>query len=291
MVTAAFALSSVLTPFALGAAIGGDRLRPGPVGNAAGDEIWQLDRRDLDPDRRPRGRLLRLPLRRLHGRGRRAPGLRAPQRTPSGPAASSPGCSPGPLRSPGSSSSLRRSRIYDGLTSGAGLAAVLVSAAAGAAALWLLWARRFEAARYSAALAVAATVAGWGIAQSPVFLPGLTIQAGGGGPLDPGRATRLDRRRPRAAGALAGAALRAGAARALRPRGRRQRRRRGGRPPGPPRVRLAVPIVLGAVGAVLTVDLRRRRAAGARRAGDARVHRHRLPGPCRGRGRSTVQFG
>ena len=65
--------------------------------------------------------------------------------------------------------------LYDGLTSGAGLLAVLVSAAAGAATLALLWVRRFEPARFSAAAAVGAIIAGWGIAQSPDILPGLTI--------------------------------------------------------------------------------------------------------------------
>ena len=66
--------------------------------------------------------------------------------------------------------------LFDGLTSGAGLAAVLLSALAGLATLGLVRAGRYEPARFSAALAVAAIVAGWGIAQSPVLLPGLTIE-------------------------------------------------------------------------------------------------------------------
>jgi cytochrome d ubiquinol oxidase subunit II len=40
----------------------------------------------------------------------------------------------------------------------------------------LVFARRFEPARYTAALAVAAIVAGWALAQQPRFLPGLTIE-------------------------------------------------------------------------------------------------------------------
>jgi cytochrome d ubiquinol oxidase subunit II len=36
--------------------------------------------------------------------------------------------------------------------------------------------RRFEAARYSAALAVAAVVAGWALAQWPTILPGLDVR-------------------------------------------------------------------------------------------------------------------
>jgi cytochrome bd ubiquinol oxidase subunit II len=66
--------------------------------------------------------------------------------------------------------------LFDGLTSGAGLAAVLVSALAGLVTLALVRAARYEPARFSAALAVAAIVAGWGIAQSPDLLPGLTIE-------------------------------------------------------------------------------------------------------------------
>ena len=66
--------------------------------------------------------------------------------------------------------------LFDGLTSGAGLAAVLLSALAGLATLGLVRAGRYEPARFSAALAVAAIVAGWGIAQSPELLPGLTIE-------------------------------------------------------------------------------------------------------------------
>jgi cytochrome d ubiquinol oxidase subunit II len=66
--------------------------------------------------------------------------------------------------------------LFDGLTSGAGLAAVILSALAGLVTLALVRAARYEPARFSAALAVAAIVAGWGIAQSPDLLPGLTIE-------------------------------------------------------------------------------------------------------------------
>jgi cytochrome d ubiquinol oxidase subunit II len=61
--------------------------------------------------------------------------------------------------------------LYDGLTSGAGLACVLVSGAAGLITLWLEWRERFEVARYTAAVAVAAIVAGWALAQEPYLLP------------------------------------------------------------------------------------------------------------------------
>jgi cytochrome d ubiquinol oxidase subunit II len=67
--------------------------------------------------------------------------------------------------------------VYEGLTSGLGLVDLAVSAAAGLLTIGLLQARRFAAARYSAALAVVTIVVGWGIAQSPYILPPeLTLQ-------------------------------------------------------------------------------------------------------------------
>jgi len=65
--------------------------------------------------------------------------------------------------------------IYDGLVSGDGLIAIVISGLAGIGAILLLAGRRFTGARIAAALATAAVVAGWGLAQSPDILPGLTI--------------------------------------------------------------------------------------------------------------------
>jgi cytochrome d ubiquinol oxidase subunit II len=62
-------------------------------------------------------------------------------------------------------------RLYDGLTSGAGLALVLVSGAAGLVTLGLVARERFGIARATAALAVAAIVVGWVLAQRPYVLP------------------------------------------------------------------------------------------------------------------------
>jgi cytochrome d ubiquinol oxidase subunit II len=56
------------------------------------------------------------------------------------------------------------------------LPALVVSVIAGVATLALVWRRRYEPARYTAALAVAATIAGWAVAQNPVFLHGLTVR-------------------------------------------------------------------------------------------------------------------
>jgi cytochrome d ubiquinol oxidase subunit II len=49
------------------------------------------------------------------------------------------------------------------------------------ATLVLVYRRRFEPARYSAGVAVAAIIAGWGLAQEPSFLPGLTLEEAAAG--------------------------------------------------------------------------------------------------------------
>jgi cytochrome d ubiquinol oxidase subunit II len=68
-------------------------------------------------------------------------------------------------------------RLYHGLTQGDGLPALIVSVLAGLATVGLVWRERFELARVSSALAVAAVIAGWALAQQPLILPGLTIRA------------------------------------------------------------------------------------------------------------------
>jgi cytochrome d ubiquinol oxidase subunit II len=68
-------------------------------------------------------------------------------------------------------------RIFHRLTTGAGLAGLVISLVAGVATLALVWRRQYELSRYGAAVAVAAIIAGWALAQSPLFLPGLTIEA------------------------------------------------------------------------------------------------------------------
>jgi cytochrome d ubiquinol oxidase subunit II len=72
--------------------------------------------------------------------------------------------------------------LFDGLTSGAGLAAVIASAVAGAVTLWLLWRGRFEPARYTSGITVGAVLAGWAFAQRPFFLPHeVTLRAAAAG--------------------------------------------------------------------------------------------------------------
>jgi cytochrome d ubiquinol oxidase subunit II len=62
--------------------------------------------------------------------------------------------------------------LYEGLTSGGGLAMVIASALAGLMTLALVWRRRFSPARYTSAVAVGAILVGWALAQRPYFLPG-----------------------------------------------------------------------------------------------------------------------
>jgi cytochrome d ubiquinol oxidase subunit II len=65
--------------------------------------------------------------------------------------------------------------LYDGLTHRAA-PLIAVSAAAGAASLWLLWRRYYVWARPAAALAVTAVLWGWGAGQYPNLLePDLTV--------------------------------------------------------------------------------------------------------------------
>jgi cytochrome bd ubiquinol oxidase subunit II len=69
--------------------------------------------------------------------------------------------------------------LFDGLTSGAGLVAVIASAVAGLATIALVATRRFLPARATAAAAVAAVTVGWALAQDPYLLPGeLTLEDG-----------------------------------------------------------------------------------------------------------------
>jgi cytochrome d ubiquinol oxidase subunit II len=72
-------------------------------------------------------------------------------------------------------------RIFRRLTQGVGLPALVASVIAGIATLALVWRRRYEPARYLAAVAVAATIAGWALAQNPVFLKGLTVREAAAG--------------------------------------------------------------------------------------------------------------
>jgi cytochrome d ubiquinol oxidase subunit II len=169
-------VSSILTPFALGAAIGGIASQRVPVGNAAGHlfSSWLNPTSILvatlavatsaylaavylaaDADR--------LGDSELEGRFRfRALGA---------------GVLTGALALGGLAVLHSDAHpLYHRLVAGAGVAGLVVSLLAGVGTLALVWFRRFELARFTAALAVAAIIAGWALAQRPTFLRGLTIQ-------------------------------------------------------------------------------------------------------------------
>ncbi|MET1153406.1 cytochrome d ubiquinol oxidase subunit II [Arthrobacter sp.] len=66
--------------------------------------------------------------------------------------------------------------LFRELTRWPALPLVILSACTGVASLSLLWFRHFLAVRLTAALAVAALLAGWGLAQYPEILPGVTLE-------------------------------------------------------------------------------------------------------------------
>jgi cytochrome d ubiquinol oxidase subunit II len=168
---ATFALSSVMVPFFLGAAAGAIAAGEVPVGNAAGDEwgSWTGPLPILtgllavaagahlaavflgaDSERAGRRELVDAFRARALGSGAVAGALAI-----AGLAVAS---SDAP-------------DLYDDLVSGAALVCVVGSGVAGVATLVLEWRERFEIARYTAAAAVGAIVAGWALAQEPYILP------------------------------------------------------------------------------------------------------------------------
>jgi cytochrome bd ubiquinol oxidase subunit II len=171
-----FSLSSVLTPFALGTMVGAIAARRVPVGNAAGHLLssWTgpisiligvlaiatcayLAAVFLAADA---ARLGDLELQ----AGFRARALAA-------------GILAGAIAL-GGLVVLRADahELYHRLLHSDALAGLIVSIVAGVATLDLVRRRRFETARYTAALAVAAVIAGWALAQNPILLPGLTVR-------------------------------------------------------------------------------------------------------------------
>ncbi len=176
-IDAVFAVSSILTPFALGTMIGAIASRRVPVGNAAGGlfSSWlaptpilvgvlavatsaylaavflaadaaRLDERELEA-----------------GFRRRALGA---------------GVIAGALAIAGLVVlHADVHRLFHRLLHSAALGALIASILAGSLTLELVRRRRFELARYTASLAVAAVIGGWALAQSPTLLPGLSVRA------------------------------------------------------------------------------------------------------------------
>ena len=164
-------LSSVLTPFALGTAIGAIAVGRVPVGNAAGNQLTSW----LSPAPVLVGALAVAFSGYLAAVYLAADSLRYAE--------------------PELAALFRRRALVAGvlsgglalagllvmrgsglnLTHGAALALVCLSGVAGLATLGLCWVSRFGLARLTAALAVAAVVVGWAAAQAPRFLPGMTV--------------------------------------------------------------------------------------------------------------------
>jgi cytochrome d ubiquinol oxidase subunit II len=170
-----FALSSILTPSALGTVVGGIASGRVPVGNATGELLTSW----LNPTSVVIGALAVATGGYLAAVYLAADAHRLGERTLEldfRARALTSGLCAGALALAG----LVVVRydappLFHGLTSDGGVAMVAVSAAAGLMTLFLVWRHHFSPARASAALAVAAIVAGWALAQKPRFLPGLSI--------------------------------------------------------------------------------------------------------------------
>jgi cytochrome d ubiquinol oxidase subunit II len=172
----AFAVSSILTPFALGAVIGGIASGRVPVGNARGDLVTSW----LNETSIFIGVLAVAMAAYLAAVYLAADAVRV-GRTDIADAFRTRALATGVVAGVLAVAGLPivrhdANRIWDGLTGGSGLAAVVVSGLAGVATLGLVFRRRYGPGRVTAALAVAAVVAGWALAQRPEILPGLTVE-------------------------------------------------------------------------------------------------------------------
>ena len=176
-----FSISSILVPFALGAAVGGIAADRVPVGNAAGD-LWSswtgatsifvgvlavatsayLAGVFLAADAARDGAHA---LERSFRRRALASGVIAGALAIAGLFVLHADDQP----------------LFHSLLSGRALPGVIVSGLAGIATLGLVHRRRYELARFGAALAVAAIIAGWTLARWPTILPGLTVDQAAAG--------------------------------------------------------------------------------------------------------------
>jgi cytochrome bd ubiquinol oxidase subunit II len=170
------AVASIITPFALGAAVGGIASSRVPVGNAAGDLVSSW----LNPTSILIGVLAVVTAAYLAAVYLAADAVRLGKSDLARAfrvRALGTGVVAGAIAL-GGLAILHADvpSLYHGLVNGDGLVALVVSILAGVTTLGLVWVGRYEPARYSAAAAVAAIIAGWALAQRPTFLPGLTIQ-------------------------------------------------------------------------------------------------------------------
>lgn len=172
-----FSASCVLTPFALGTTVGGIASGRVPVGNAAGNLITSW----LNPTSLTMGVLavvLSAFLAAVYLAADAARGAQSDLETRFRTRALASGLLAGVFAIAGLAVLHADAiRLFEGLVTGAGLALVTISGLAGLTSLSLIWLNHFAPARYTAALAVAAIIAGWAAAQNPLFLPGLTVTA------------------------------------------------------------------------------------------------------------------
>jgi cytochrome d ubiquinol oxidase subunit II len=170
-----FALSSILTPFALGAVVGAIASRRVPVGNAAGNLISSW----VNPTSLVIGGLAVATGAYLAAVYLAADAVRIGEPILAGAfraRALVAGVVAGGLAVAGLVVLHFDARpLYRHLVHGTGLAALIVSILSGLIALMLVRRRRYEISRYPAALAATAIIAGWAIAQQPIVLPGLTL--------------------------------------------------------------------------------------------------------------------
>jgi cytochrome d ubiquinol oxidase subunit II len=176
-----FSISSLLTPFALGTAVGAIASGRVPVGNAAGDPLTSW----LNPTSLLVGTLAvatgaYVAAVYLAGDAARAglDDLAAAFRT----RALGAGVVTGAIAFAGLAVvAYDADPVGDELFAWPAVAGIAASAAAGIATIDLVRRWRFEAARYGASAAVAAVVAGWALAQRPELLPGLTVEEAAAG--------------------------------------------------------------------------------------------------------------
>jgi cytochrome d ubiquinol oxidase subunit II len=176
VIDAMTAIGSVVTPFALAAAAGGIASQRVPVGNAAGD-LWSSW---LNPTSIMAGVLALLSSAYLAAVYLAADARRGGDDEMAATfrvRALVAGSLAGVVAVAGAFVVREDARwIFDRLVAFPAVLSVGLSVLAGIVTLVLVARRRLDAARVSAAVAVAAVVGGWALAQNPLLLPGLTVQ-------------------------------------------------------------------------------------------------------------------
>ncbi|HXA28049.1 MAG TPA: cytochrome d ubiquinol oxidase subunit II [Candidatus Angelobacter sp.] len=177
VIDSVFSLSSILTPFFLGAAIGGIASGRVPVGNAAGDLLTSW----VNPTSLVVGAIA------VAAAAHLAAVYLAADAAHAGRVGLMKAFRDRALVSGVAAGALAigglfvvhgdAPQLFSGLTGGAGLVAVVISAVSGLVTLVLVLDGCYQPARVAGALAVAAVIAGWAAAQQPYILPGLTIHA------------------------------------------------------------------------------------------------------------------